>query len=78
MGTSVSITLLYKEYPMSYIENTLDKINEILLENGCGLYQPDLVSIGNIISDAIIAANLDSSLTGEAVDWINTHRDDKK
>ena len=63
---------------MSYIENTLDKINEILLENGCGLYQPDLTEIGNIISDVIIASNLDSSLTGEAVNWINIHREGGK
>lgn len=63
---------------MSYIEKTLDKINEILVENGCGLYQPDVVDIGNIISDVIIASNLDSSLASEAVDWINTHREGGK
>ena len=63
---------------MTYIERTLDKINSILLENGCGLYQPDLIDIGNIISDVIIASNLDSSLTSEAVDWINTHREGGK
>ena len=63
---------------MSYIDRTLDKINEILLDNGCGLYQPDLVDIGNIIADTIIASNIDSSLFGEAMDWINTHREGKK
>lgn len=63
---------------MAYIEQTLDKINEVLLENGCGLYQPDLIEIGNIISDVIIGANLDSSLAGEAVDWINKHREGKQ
>lgn len=63
---------------MSYIEKTLDKINELLLENGCGLYQPDLVKIGNIISDVIIGSNLDSSLAEEAVNWINTHREGGK
>jgi hypothetical protein len=62
---------------MAYIEQTLDKINEVLLENGCGLYQPDLIEIGNIISDVIVGANLDSSLAAEAVDWINTHREGK-
>jgi hypothetical protein len=62
---------------MAYIEQTLDKINEVLLENGCGLYQPDLIEIGNIISDVIVGANLDSSLAEEAVNWINTHREGK-
>ena len=59
---------------MTYIERTLDKINEVLLDNGCGLYQPDLISIGNIISHSIIAGNLDSSIVEEASNWIYTHQ----
>jgi hypothetical protein len=57
---------------MSYIEKTLDRINEILLENGCGLYQPDLHDIGDILAEVIISANLQASLVDEASAWLNT------
>lgn len=58
---------------MDYIEKTLDKINEILLDNGCGLYKPDLVEIGNIIANTIIASTVDSTLKEEAIQWFKVH-----
>lgn len=63
---------------MKYIENTLDRLNEILIQNGCGLYHPAMIEIGNILSDVIIGANLDSSLVDDALEWNNFYRDEIK
>lgn len=54
---------------MSYIQQQLDKITVVLENNGCGLYPTDVKLVGKIIAEAIIAANLDSSLIEEAVKY---------
>ena len=55
---------------MSYVTQQTDKIISILENNGCSLYPPDVKLIGNIIAEAVIAANLEASLVEEAVTFI--------
>ena len=52
---------------MSYIGQQTDKILTVLEVNGCSLYPPDVNIISKIIAEAVVAANLDSSLAEEAV-----------
>lgn len=58
---------------MNYVEQTIDRINGILLDKGCGLYEHELIDIGYIISNAIMAGRLDSSIVADAETWINKH-----
>lgn len=55
---------------MNYIDKTLDRINSILLEKGCGLYQSDLNDIGYIVANAVMAGIIDTSVIEDTEQWI--------
>lgn len=61
---------------MSYIDNQVQNITEILLEVGCGIYHPTSEKIRGILCETIIAANLDSSLAADAIDYLNREEND--
>lgn len=63
---------------MTYIDRQLDKIQQHLLERGCGLCQEDMAEIGNIIANAIIAGQIDAGLAKEAIKWGEHYREQKK
>lgn len=58
----------------NYIDTTLDRINEILLEKGCGLYQNDLKDIGYIVANAIMAGIIDTSIIEDTEHWLKNQQ----
>lgn len=55
---------------MNYINTTLDRINSVLLEKGCGLYQSDIKDIGYIVANAIMAGIIDTSIIEDTEQWL--------
>lgn len=61
---------------MSKLSTTLDTINELLVSRGCGLYEPDLNEIGEIIAVMLITHNT-HILKEDAIQWLNNRGNHK-
>lgn len=62
---------------MNYIDKTLERINGVLLEQGCGLNQPELKDIGYIVANAIMAGIIDTSIIADTEQWLTNNQDTK-
>lgn len=59
---------------MNYVDTTLDRINGMLLDKGCGLTQDDLIDIGYVIATAIMSGIIDTTVIQDVEKWINLNQ----